>query len=81
MLNSRLVFTREQGGQGREGRKFLEQKKTSGWWPNDSGGGKSYCLFCCSSLSCKCLFICDNVAGNVLGSDKTRVNISALRDG
>lgn len=87
MLNSRLVFTRGQGGEGRERKLFSEQEETLAtavriyWWCQEY----LLVLLLIHSLFREYLFIRDNVAGNVLGAEDTgatrETGIFAVRDG
>lgn len=87
MLNSRLVFTRGQGGEGRERKLFSEQEEALAtavrisWWCQEY----LLVLLLIHSLFREYLFIRDNVAGNVLGAEDTgaarETSIFAVRDG
>lgn len=87
MLNSRLVFTRGQGGEGRERKLFSEQEEAlatavrTSWWCQEY----LLVLLLIHSLFREYLFIRDNVAGNVLGAEDTgaarETSIFAVRDG
>lgn len=89
MLNSGLVLTRGQAGEGQE---LLQTEGNPCHHCGESTGGPVtqgvqrvlLALVFLYSLSLECLLICDNVAGNVLGTDDARVSkrdrvVSALR--
>ena len=74
MLNSRLVFTRRQGGEGRKGSYSQIRRKP---WPalwESTVDAKMLVLLLIHALFREYLFICDNVAGNVLGAEDTGAN-------